>query len=129
LLDGRGDPLRFIADLHISPITVEILRAEGWDVVWVWEELSPFAPDPEILDFARGEGRAILTQDLDFSTLLALSGRNRPSLVTLRLSDSQPQIVARKILGAQSELEQKLTEGYAITIEDHAIRFRKLPIR
>jgi predicted nuclease of predicted toxin-antitoxin system len=99
------------------------------DVVWVWEELYPTAPDSEILDYARRVGRAILTEDLDFSTLLALSGWEGPSLVTLRLSETKARIVARKILEARHILEPKLAEGYAITLEDKAIRFRKLPIR
>jgi len=106
-----------------------VLRAEGWDVVWVWEELSPSALDLEILDHARKNERAVLTQDLDFSALLALNGWSRPSLVTLRLSETQPEAVGRKILEARHELEPRLAEGYAITIEDRAIRFRKLPIR
>ena len=71
----------------------------------------------------------MLTQDLDFSALLALSGHHRPSLVTLRLSEADPQVVARKLISAKRELEPKLAEGYAITIEEQAIRFRKLPIR
>jgi predicted nuclease of predicted toxin-antitoxin system len=125
----RGGPLRFIAELHISPITVDFLRAEGWDVEWVWKELSPFASDAEILEHARREDRAVLTQDLDFSALLALSGQDRPSLLTLRLSDADPEVVARKIIGARHEVEPRLAEGYAITIEEQAIRFRKLPIR
>ena len=57
-----------------------MLRAEGWDVVWVWEELSPSALDLEILDHARKNERSVLTQDLDFSALLALNGWDRPSL-------------------------------------------------
>ena len=102
---------------------------EGCDVVWVWEELYPKAPDSEVLDYARREGRAILTQDLGFSTLLALNGWDRPSLVTLRLSTTKSRVVAKKILEVRHELEPKLAEGYAITIEDRVIRFRKLPIR
>lgn len=110
-------------------MTVEILRAEGWDVVWVWEELYPKAPDSEVLDYAHREGRAILTQDLGFGTLLALGGWDRPSVVTLRLSTTKARLVAKAILEARQELESKLAEGYAITIEDRVIRFRKLPIR
>lgn len=86
------------------------------------------APDSEILDYARREERTILTQDLGFSMLLALGGHDRPSLVTLRLSDVDPQSVADKILGAVHLLEQKLSEGFAVTIEDRAVRLRKLPI-
>jgi predicted nuclease of predicted toxin-antitoxin system len=46
-------------------VTVAALRAEGFDVVGVWEELSPLASDPEILDYARREERVILTQASD----------------------------------------------------------------
>jgi len=121
--------LRFIADLHISPATVEILRAEGWDVVWVWEELYPSAPDHEVLEYARVEKRAVLTQDLDFSALLALSGLDQPSLVTLRLSETRPEKIATTLLRSAPVLMENLAEGCAITIEDEAIRIRKLPIR
>jgi len=110
-------------------VTVVALRAEGFDVVCVWEKLSPSASDSEILDYAHREERIILTQDLDFSMLIALSGRDRPSLVTLRLSESEPRSVASKILQAIRLLEQKLGEGFAVTIEDQAVRLRKLPFR
>jgi predicted nuclease of predicted toxin-antitoxin system len=109
-------------------VTVAALRAEGLDVVGIWEKLPPLASDPEILDYARREERTILTQDLDFSMLLALSGHDRPSLVTLRLSYTDPRSVADKVLGVVRSLEQKLAEGFAVTIEDRAVRLRKLPI-
>jgi predicted nuclease of predicted toxin-antitoxin system len=80
------------------------------------------------LEYARRENRVVLTQDLDFSSLLALSGLDRPSLITLRLSETHPKITALKILRAVRLLEQKLAEGCAVTIEDQAIRLRKLPI-
>jgi predicted nuclease of predicted toxin-antitoxin system len=110
-------------------VTVAALRAEGLDIVWVWEELSPLASDSEILDYARQEERTILTEDLDFSMLIALGGYDRPSLVTLRLSDGNPRNVADKILRAVRLLEQKLAEGFAITIDDQSVRLRKLPFR
>ncbi|WP_363315792.1 MULTISPECIES: DUF5615 family PIN-like protein [unclassified Thermosynechococcus] len=37
----------------------------------------------EILEFARAQGRIVLTQDLDFSMLVALSSVRLPSLITL----------------------------------------------
>jgi predicted nuclease of predicted toxin-antitoxin system len=105
------------------------LRQEGWDVVEVWEELSPRASDSEILELAWREERAVLTQDLDFSALLALSNHPGPSLLTLRLSVTDPELVARKILSVGSTLERRLEEGCAITLEDETVRFRKLPLR
>jgi predicted nuclease of predicted toxin-antitoxin system len=127
---GGGPVSRFLADINISPRTVEALTLQGWDIVRVSAFLPRSAPDTEILDFAYREGFVIITQDLDFSTLLALSGRSRPSLVTLRLSRSDPETMTRKLLElALYPLDQKLAEGAAITIEDSGARFRRLPIK
>jgi predicted nuclease of predicted toxin-antitoxin system len=118
-----------LADLNVSPLTVEALQREGWDIVRISQRLPPRTPDRQILELARDEGQAIVTQDLDFSALLALGGFDRPSLVTLRLSDSSPETVTRRLLETASLLEQVLPEGAAVTIEDEAVRVRKLPIR
>lgn len=120
--------LRFVADVHISPLTVLALRQEGYDVVRVTEILPTTATDAEILELARAENRIVLTQDLDFSALVALGGYAQPSLVTLRLSSAQPDIVSRRLLEILLQLEQSLTEGFAITVDDNAVRLRKLPI-
>jgi predicted nuclease of predicted toxin-antitoxin system len=108
---------------------VDALRLRGWDVIRSSELLSPKAPDQEILACARETGRDLLTQDLDFSALLALSGMDRPSLVTVRMSTSEPEILTARLLEAEPLLASTLPEGCAITIEDSAVRVRKLPIR
>ena len=120
--------LRFIADVHISPLTVVALQQQGYDILRVTEVLPATATDTEILELARIENRIVLTQDLDFSALVALSGCVQPSLVTLRLSYAQPDLVSQKLLEVLPQLEQVLVEGAAITIRDDAVRFRKLPI-
>lgn len=122
-------PVPLLADLNISPITVKALILEGWDVVRVTERLPARASDRTILNLAREEGRAIITQDLDFSTLLALSGQDRPSLVTLRMEDTAPEAVTRKLLEISPLLEEVLPEGVAVTVEDDSVRVRKLPVR
>jgi len=121
--------LRFIADIHISPLTVAALRQQGYDTLRITEVLPATAADLEILELARAENRIVLTQDLDFSALVALGGYVQPSLVTLRLSSAQPDVVSRRLLEVLPQLEQVLVEGSAITIEDNTVRFRKLPIR
>lgn len=120
--------LRFIADIHISPLTVAALQQQGYDILRVTEVLPATAADAEILELARAENRIVLTQDLDFSALVALGGYVQPSLVTLRLSSAQPDIVSQRLLKVLPQLKQVLIEGSVITIEDTAVRFRKLPI-
>jgi predicted nuclease of predicted toxin-antitoxin system len=86
------------------------------------------APDQEVLQLARREGKVVVTQDLDFSALLALGGYDRPSLITLRLSVSDPETVTRRLLEVLPQVEQCLQEGCVVTIEDVAVRIRQLPI-
>ena len=47
------EKLRLLADMNISPQTVESLRQGGWDVVRVPDLLPPKATDIEILEMAR----------------------------------------------------------------------------
>ncbi len=120
--------LRFIADVHISPLTVTALRTNGYDILRTTELLSATAPDSNILEIARVEARIIITQDLDFSMLIALAKYNQPSLITLRLSSANPDTITQKLLIVLPSLEEELRSGSAITINDKSIRIRKLPI-
>ena len=77
--------MRILADLHISPRTVDWLREAGHDAVRVNDALHPRATDAEIVDEAARSGRVILTQDLDFSAIVAVEDdriRTRPLPVT-----------------------------------------------
>ncbi len=121
--------IRFLANMNISPKTVAVLQHHGWEMIRVSDLLPVDATDEEILELARREDRMVVTQDLDFSALLALSGYDRPSLITLRLSVSDPETVTRRLLEVVPRMEQFLREGYAVTIEDIAVRVRQLPIR
>ncbi len=121
--------IKLLADMNISPQTVTALQGQGSDIIRVCEVMSRTASDLEILEFARQENRVIVTQDLDFSMLLALGGYNKPSLITLRLSLTDPNIVTQKLIDTIPQVEEILTEGGAVTIEDASVRTRRLPMR
>ncbi|MBN3896675.1 MAG: DUF5615 family PIN-like protein [Nostoc sp. NOS(2021)] len=121
--------IRLLADMNISPQTVAVLQGEGWDIIRVSDVLPATTSDLEILEFARQENRVVVTQDLDFSMLLALGGYNQPSLVTLRLSLTDTDIITKRLMNTIPQVEQILREGGAVTIEDTAVRTRRLPMR
>jgi predicted nuclease of predicted toxin-antitoxin system len=87
--------MRILADVHISPRTVELLRSLGHDTVR--DALTPEAADEEIIAEAERDQRIILTQDLDFSDIVALSGRAAPSVVSLRLGSSRIETVNARL--------------------------------
>ena len=121
--------IRLLADVHISPKTVADLQKQGYEIMRSSEVLPANAPDINILEIARTENWVVLTQDLDFSMLVALSRYSQPSLITLRLSSAKPDIVTQKLLDVLPQIEEALQEGSAITIQDESIRIRKLPVR
>lgn len=120
--------MRILADLHIAPRTVAFLRSLGHDVVRVAEVLDPAATDDAIVTRAIAERRAILTQDLDFSALIALSGKNVPSLMTLRLSSSRIEHVNSVLARVLGTIERDVAEGAIITVTNHQVRRRRLPL-
>ena len=121
--------MRIIADMHIAPSTVQHLTTLGHDAVRVDEVLPKAAADREIVAWAVNHGRIVLTQDQDFSEIIALSGARQPSLINLRLSDSRVESVNRVLESALPQLEDCVESGLIATVEDSRIRVRRLPIR
>ena len=92
-----GAPLRFVADMNISPLTVAALAADGVDILRVSSLLPVNASEENILGLARQQGRTVITQDMDFSALLALGGHDQPSPVTLRFLNTDPDVVTQRL--------------------------------
>jgi len=120
--------LRLLADQHISPKTVEYLKLLGHDVVTVALVLSPTAQDSAIVDVARAEQRVVLTQDLDYTSLIALSKSSSPSLLLLRVSKMDAESVNALLATALPMVEKSLSEGAIVTLTENTYRVRALPL-
>jgi predicted nuclease of predicted toxin-antitoxin system len=120
--------LRYLADMNVSPKTVSAFQRLGVDMIRTSSLLPDNASDETILNLARKTGRVLITQDLDFSALLAIHGYDRPSLITLRLSHSDPQTVTDRLYVVIPQIEDDLAAGCAVTVDDRVIRIRQIPI-
>jgi len=120
--------LRFLADMNISPSTVSELKDKGWDISRVSDVLSGSAKDQDILSFARDRNLILITQDLDFSAHLAVSGHTRPSVITLRLEAPHPHLVTLRLLEVVAALGSELEEGVVASVDESSVRYRTLPI-
>ncbi|WP_228020564.1 DUF5615 family PIN-like protein [Sphaerospermopsis sp. LEGE 08334] len=58
--------LRFIADVHISPLTVAALKLKGYDILRCTDLLPNTAADVDILELARVENRIIINSRFRF---------------------------------------------------------------
>jgi len=73
--------MKFLADMPVSPRTVEYLKSAGHDIYRLNEKGLHKAKDEEIVKIAVLEQRIILTMDLDFPALIARSGKSSPSAI------------------------------------------------
>jgi len=76
--------MKFLADMGISPKTCAFLRGLGHNAVHLHQKELYRLPDPAILEKARLEKRILLTHDLDFGELIAISGVDLPSVIIFR---------------------------------------------
>ena len=121
--------LKFLADMGISPRTVQELRDQGHDALHLHEEGLERLPDEEILEKARGEGRILLTHDLDFSQLLAQTSAEGPSVILFRLADMRPESVSHHLRLVLVQAEEELRQGAIVSVREGQIRVHPLPIR
>lgn len=85
--------------------------------------------DIEIVEKARLEGRVILTHDLDFGRIVAVSRIGVPSVVTLRLDNMQPAQVNHYMAEVLARFAEQLEAGALISVNERGIQVRLLPIK
>jgi predicted nuclease of predicted toxin-antitoxin system len=120
--------LEFLANMNISPLTVEDLRTLGWNIVRIPEIMDSRSKDIDILTYAREHNKVVITQDLDFSSLLALRGYEKPSVINLRFENVKPEFIANRIIEIVNALEKELDEGIVVSVDEMSARYRNLPI-
>ena len=121
--------MKFLADMGISPDTVAWLRQLGHDAAHLHAQGLDRLPDAEILVKARTEGRVLLTSDLDFGYLLAVSHAQLPSVIIFRLTDMRPNSVNFYLEQVLKQSNQELERGAIAIVTERKIRVRTLPIR
>lgn len=88
------------------------------------------APDDAILERAALEQRVIISADTDFSALLALWSRRKPSLILIRGdAPARPEDQIQLLLENLPALEADLDRACVAVFRDNRIRIRRLPIQ
>ena len=76
--------MRFLVDNALSPVLATLLTEAAHDAVHVRSLGLQHAPDIEIFERAAVEGRAVVSADTDFGTLLAVRSTRKPSVIQFR---------------------------------------------
>jgi predicted nuclease of predicted toxin-antitoxin system len=120
--------MQFLADMGVSQRIVAWLRQQGHDAIHLREQGLHRLPNGQIFIKAASEQRIILTWDLDFAEILALSGTNIVSAVIFRLLNTRSANVIRRLEHVLGISAQDLAEGAIIAVEESRHRVRLLPL-
>ena len=114
--------MRFLADESCDFTVVRALRQAGHDALAV-ADVARGAEDPVVVDFARNEGRVLITEDKDFGGLVyaALGDAATGGVILVRFPST-----ARSVLGAAvRETIDRLgatLEGQFVVVEPGRVR-------
>ncbi|MDZ4840762.1 MAG: DUF5615 family PIN-like protein [Hyphomicrobium aestuarii] len=115
--------------MNLAPGWVPFLANAG-HTAFHWSEIGVVdAQDHEIMAYARDNDCCVLTHDLDFGTILALTQWDRPSVIKIRAADTSPEIIGLACLRAIVQSKAEIEAGALLTVEPNRMRVRLLPFR
>ena len=120
--------MKFLIDENLPRRLADQLRHAGHEAAHA-HDLGPAGqPDVDAMAVARRAGSVIVTCDLDFSTLAALSGEALPSIVLFRDQQRRPEDLADMLIRNLAGIERSLSEGAIVVFDPARIRSRSLPL-
>lgn len=120
--------MQFLADMGISTRVVEWLRLRGHDAFHLRDRGLQRLPNGDIFQLALQEKRIVLTFDLDFGEILALSRGNLVSVILFRLHNTRSDHVIHRLEFVLQQSSPELAQGAIVVVEESRHRIRKLPI-
>ena len=80
------------------------------------------------MQWADDNGYVVITNDLNFSTILAATQRRRPSVVQTRSDLLTPEAIGGVVLRAIEQARDELTAGALVSLDIQRARLRVLPM-
>lgn len=120
--------MRLVIDENLSPRWCDYFAPLGITASH-WRDIGNIGDaDDTIFDYACGQGAVIVTQDLDFTRMLALRGARLPSVIQLRVPCPVPELVGPLLLQILENHRTQLLAGCLISLESNRQRLRLLPL-
>lgn len=114
--------------MGISWRLVSWLKEHGHDATHLRDEGLQRLPDKEIFGKAMVEDRVVLTFDLDFGEIAALSEGRKCGVVIFRLRNTRTHHVISRLDSILASSSSHLAEGAVVIVEETRHRIRHLPV-
>lgn len=120
--------MKILIDMNLTPSWVEYFKKFEIESIH-WTQVGDIrAPDTEIFKWAKDHDFAILTQDLDFSAILALSNSEKPSVILIRSKNSLPENIGKQLIDVLNKYSENLDTGAHLVLDSINSRLRILPL-
>jgi predicted nuclease of predicted toxin-antitoxin system len=120
--------MNLLLDMNLSPAWQPLLEGHGWQTRH-WRDVgAPDATDVEIMAWAKAQGYCVVTNDLDFSAILAATRASGPSVVQIRGQDISPATLGETLVAVLNGAQNSLRRGAILTLDVHSSRVRTLPL-
>ena len=120
--------MNLVLDMNLSPAWIAVLQSHGWNAKH-WSEIgAASAPDVEIMAWAKANDFSVVTNDLDFSAILAATRASGPSVVQIRGQDLAPAVLGSTLMSVLQAARDDLRQGAILTIDLRSARVRTLPL-
>ncbi len=120
--------MKLILDENLPPRWRDYLAPFGIAAVH-WKDIGNIGdPDDAIFDYACEHQAIIVTQDLDFTRMLALRGTRLPSVIQLRVSCPTPELTGPAVVRILQDHQEQLLAGCLISLDSRRHRIRLLPL-
>ncbi|GHT16973.1 hypothetical protein FACS1894189_2020 [Planctomycetales bacterium] len=114
--------------MNLSPQLVDSFRQYRLEAIH-WSQIGDTrANDKEIVRWARDHGYTIITNDLDFGTILAAEGCSTPSVIQVRRLNLLPKTLFPILKQVLEKYEKELEIGIIVVVDERKMRGRLLPI-
>jgi len=120
--------MKFLLDMPVSLMLFQVLEKFGHEGVHAYQIGKDRAADSELLEIACAENRVVITADLDFPRLLALSSAIGPGLILFRggnYSDAEMCQLLERILIQVRPVD---LESSVCVVDKKRIRLTQLPL-
>lgn len=120
--------MRFLADMCVDVRIVRWLQEQEHDATHLRDEGLHRMPNGEIFKKAINEDRVVITFDLDFAEIAALTEGKKASVILFRLRNTRASHVIERLSTVLENSSEALEKGAVVVVEESRHRVRFLPI-
>ena len=120
--------MKFLIDMPLSPALAAWFLQRGHDAIHASQVGLNRSSDSAILERARNEQRVVITADLDYPRLLALTKAEDPGLILFRGGNYSEQEVVARLTRVLVPIQHEELPKSIVVIEKARIRRRRLPL-